>query len=229
MMSYGTSPMLDFAQARRTMVDSQLRTFDVTDRAILAAMGETPREHYMPSGRESLAYSDLNVPLSDPRGSEPRVMLSPMVLARLIQALNIRSGARVLDVASGLGYSSAVLARLGASVVALESDASLAELSRKRLAQDVQTVLVNSGPLIAGCPGDGPFDAILINGAVHSRPEPLLQQLREGGQLACLLAGDGPTRAVIYLRSGGAFGAKTLFEATAPELAEFRPAPAFVF
>jgi protein-L-isoaspartate(D-aspartate) O-methyltransferase len=221
--------MLDFAQARRTMVDSQLRTFDVTDRSILNAMGETPREHFMPAGRETLAYSDLAIPLTDPRGPEQRVMLAPMVLARLIQALELKPGARVLDVASGLGYASAVMARLGMKVVALESDDNLAGTARQSLAGDAAAITVKTGPLLQGCSDDGPFDAILVNGALTEPPKHLLAQLRDGGRLACLGRGDGTGKAVLYVRSGDAFGSRFLFEATAPELAETRPEPSFVF
>jgi protein-L-isoaspartate(D-aspartate) O-methyltransferase len=222
--------MLDFAQARRTMVDSQLRTFDVTDRAVLAAMGEVPREHFMPAGREQLAYMDQNVPVSDSKADGvARFMLAPMVLARLIQALEIESGSRVLDVAAGLGYASAVLARLGAETVALESSEALADSARARLAEEGAAVTVRQGPLDRGCAEDGPFDAILINGAAAERPERLLQQLRDGGRLACLTGGDRAGKAMLYVRSGDAFGFRTLLDAAAPELPEFRPAPGFVF
>jgi protein-L-isoaspartate(D-aspartate) O-methyltransferase len=104
--------MIDFALARRTMVDSQLRTFDVNDLPLLTAMDTVPREFFVPAGREDLAYIDQDVPVSD--GPNRRMMLSPMVLGRLIQALEVTDGMRVLDVACGLGYSSAVLAHLGA-------------------------------------------------------------------------------------------------------------------
>lgn len=221
--------MLDFAQARRTMVDSQLRTFDVTDRAILDAMGEARRERFVPGGRETLAYSDQAIPLSDPRGSERRVMLAPMVLARLIQALELKPGQRVLDVAAGLGYASAVMARLGPEVIALESDPALADAARVALAAEPGSKIVRTGPLLQGCPQDGPFDAILVNGAVGDRPETLLGQLKDGGRLACLTQADGAGKAVLYVRTGDAFGSRALFDATAPELAEARPAPAFVF
>jgi protein-L-isoaspartate(D-aspartate) O-methyltransferase len=222
--------MLDFAQARRTMVDSQVRTFDVTDRAVLAAMAEVPREHFMPPGREELAYSDLNVPLSDAKaGGASRFMLAPMVLARLIQALEIEPGQRVLDVAAGLGYSSTVLARLGAEPVLLESSEALAQSAKARLSQEGVSAIVWHGPLDQGCPDEEPFDAILINGAVAERPETLLRQLRDGGRLACLSGGDRAGKAVLYLRSGDAFGFRTLFDAAAPLIEEFRPAPGFVF
>jgi protein-L-isoaspartate(D-aspartate) O-methyltransferase len=222
--------MLDFAQARRTMVDSQLRTFDVTDRAVLAAMAAVPREHFMPAGREEFAYSDLNLPVSDSHaGGGARFMLAPMVLARLIQALGIEPGDRVLDVGAGLGYTSAVLARLGAEPLALESDAALAEAARARLATEGESVEVRQGQLDRGCPEDGPFDAILINGALAQRPDTLLRQLGEGGRLACLTTGDRAGKAVIYLRTGDTFGLRTLFDAPGPELREFRPVPGFVF
>jgi protein-L-isoaspartate(D-aspartate) O-methyltransferase len=226
---HGMSPMLDFAQARRTMVDSQLRTFDVTDRAILTAMGEIQRERFMPSGRETLAYSDQAISLSDRHASEQRVMLAPMVLARLIQALELKPDAKVLDVAAGLGYASAVLARLGASVTALESEPALFERLRSNLAGESDAIQVKSGPLLQGSPQDGPFDAILVNGGLVGRPVDLLSQLKEGGRLACLSRSDGAGKAVVYIRSGDAFGVRALFDATAPSLAETRSAPAFVF
>src|SRR3712207_2717064 len=99
------------------MVDSQLRTFDVNDLAVLAAFDEVPRERFVPQGRESLAYMDQHIQVTEGgEGGEPRFMLAPMILARMIQALDVTIGAKVLDVACGLGYSSAILSRLGCSV-----------------------------------------------------------------------------------------------------------------
>src|SRR5687767_8284101 len=125
--------MFDFAQARRNMVDSQLRTYDVTDLAVLAAMNEVPRERFVPAGREELAYLDQGLGVGPAGPAGQRTMLAPMVLARMLQHLEVRPGERVLDVAGGLGYSAAVLARLGARVVALESDEALAAEMRRRL------------------------------------------------------------------------------------------------
>src|SRR4051812_26002826 len=222
--------MLDFAQARRTMVDSQLRTFDITDRAVLAAMGEVARERFMPPGREELAYIDQNVCVwAGQGGADARFTLAPMVLARMIQALQIEPGQRVLDVAAGLGYASAVLARLGAKPVALESSEALVQAATERLAPEAAGIPVRQGPIDRGCPEDPPFDAILINGAVAQRPEALLRQLRDGGRLACLTGGDRAGKAVLFVRSGDAFGLRTLFDAAAPELREFCPDLGFVF
>jgi protein-L-isoaspartate(D-aspartate) O-methyltransferase len=221
--------MLDFAQARRTMVDCQVRPSDVTDRAVLAAMAEVPRETFVPDDRAALAYSDLDVVV----GKRPnqRFMLQPAVIARLIQALEIEDGARALDVGGGFGYSAALLAALGCKVTLLESDEFLASEARARLGRTAlpRPVEVAVGPLDAGCPAGGPFDAILINGAVEARPAALLDQLGPEGRLACLHRRDRAGRAVLYVKSGDAIGERELFDCAAPALAEFEKVPAFQF
>lgn len=220
--------MLDYAKARRMMVDGQLRTFDVNSIPVLAAFEDVPREAFVPRGREDLAYSDRPLDLG---GSEGRSMLAPMVLARLVQALEIGLGERVLEVATGLGYGAAILDRLGAEVIALESDAELAEAARGRLAgAGAGRVLVVSGPLDQGWPAAAPYDAILVNGALEVRPERLLAQLSPGhGRLACVMGRGRPGRATLHVRSGEAFGARTLFDAAAAPLPAFRDEPGFVF
>jgi protein-L-isoaspartate(D-aspartate) O-methyltransferase len=222
--------MLDFAKARRMMVDSQLRTFDVNDLAVLAAFDAVPRERFVPAGREGLAYMDQDLPVADDAGGERRFMLAPMVLARLIQALQLRPGDKVLDVAGGLGYAAAVLARLGCAVVALEADADVADAMRGRLAAvEVEGVAVAAGPLARGYPEAAPYDAILVNGAVETRPEALLRQLAERGRLACVEGRGRAARAVLTVRAGDVFGARPLFDAAAPALVAFRTEPGFVF
>ena len=221
--------MLDFAQARRMMVDCQLRTFDVNALPLLAAMDEVPREFFVPRGREALAYIDQDLGVSG-EGDEPRAMLAPMVMARLIQGLEIAPGHKVLDVACGLGYSSAVLARLGANVVGLETSQALAAEAGSRLAQaGVARVELKVGPLEAGDPKGAPFHAILVNGALDSTPLSLLAQLRDGGRLACIEGRGRAGRAKIYVRSDDAFGSRSLFDAAAPLLPAFRVEAGFVF
>jgi protein-L-isoaspartate(D-aspartate) O-methyltransferase len=223
--------MLDFAQARRAMLDSQLRTFDVFDIPVLAAMEAVPRERFVPPGRESLAYIDQDIPVSDGiAGAERRFMLKPMVLGRMIQALEVEAGARALDVASGLGYSAAVLARLGAHVVALESTEAAAQAARQRLASlGIENVAVVSGPLDQGYPHGAPYDIVLVNGLIEVRPQRLLNQLADGGRLACIERRGRAGRAVLYVRSGDAFGSRAIFDAGAPELPAFKADPGFVF
>ncbi|MBZ6076826.1 protein-L-isoaspartate O-methyltransferase family protein [Microvirga puerhi] len=220
--------MVDFSQARRTMVDSQLRTFDVNDIPLLDAMGIVPRERFVLPGREELAYIDQNVLVSD--GAEPRFMLTPMVVARLIQALEVEPGEKVLDVACGRGYSSAVFAELGAKVTALESDEALAQTARQCLeGAGFGAVDVRVGPLDKGSPQEGGYKAILINGAVDERPEGLLHQLADLGRLVCVKGRGRSARAMIYIRSGDAFSERSLFDAAAPSLPAFEAKPGFVF
>jgi protein-L-isoaspartate(D-aspartate) O-methyltransferase len=223
--------MVDFAPARRMMVDCQLRTFDVHDIPLLAAFDETPRERFVPAGRESFAYSDQELPVSDGiAGAERRFMLKPMVLARMLQALAVEPGARALDVACGLGYAAAILARLGAEVVALEANEAAAAAARERLAAlGIAGVTVVSGALEAGHAERAPYAAILINGLVELEPRALLAQLADGGRLVCVERRAKAGRAVLYVRSGDAFGSRVIFDASAPVLPAFKAEPGFVF
>lgn len=220
--------MVDFTQARRMMVDSQLRTFDVNDIPLLDAMDTVPRERFVLQGREELAYIDQDIPVS--LGVERRYMLSPMVLGRMIQSLGIEAGERVLDVACGRGYSAAVLAELGAEVTALEAEESLAQTAKECLvAAGANNVSVKHGPLDQGAAENAPYDAILVNGAVEVRPEGLLRQLAEGGRLICVKGRGRAARATLYVRSGDTFGERSLFDAAAPLLAAFQTKPGFTF
>ena len=222
--------MLDFAQARRMMVDGQLRTFDVNNIPLLAAMDSVPRERFVPASRESLAYSDQDVVVVAEAAGERRFLLAPMVLGRLIQALDIVPGDKILDVACGFGYSCAVMAHLGASVIGLEVDESIVAEARARLAESGATgAAVVGGALQAGYPKGAPYDAILINGAVEIEPRALLEQLADGGRLACVEGRGRAATAMLHVRSGDAFGRRALFDAAAPVLAAFRREPAFVF
>lgn len=216
--------MLDYAQARRLMVDCQLRTFDVNDVAVLDAFDSVPRERFVPAGREDFAYIDQ--PLTLAGGEEgPRVMPAPMVLARMVQALKVRPGTRALDVATGYGYGAAILRRLGAEVVALDSLPDLTQAARERLGDTVEVV---QGPLGAPAAG-GPFDAILVEGRVETRPQALLDQLRDDGRLVCVLGPPRGAKATLFVRSGDAFGARALFDAALPALKAFASEPGFAF
>ncbi|KAA2235394.1 protein-L-isoaspartate O-methyltransferase family protein [Salinarimonas soli] len=223
--------MTDFARVRRAMVDNQLRTYDITDIEVLSAMNQVPRELFVPKGREMLAYSDQPLVVGDAGTEGPRVMLAPMVLARLLQNLQVGPGTRVLDLAGGLGYSAAVMASMGARVVALESSEALADQARQNLARlghpDVEVVV---GPLKHGAPDKAPFDVILINGTIQQRPDAVLDQLVDEGRLGCIEGpGNRASRATLYVRAGKIYSSRPLFDAAAPVLTPFRDEPGFVF
>lgn len=220
--------MVDYAQARRTMVDGQVRTSDVTDLRIIAALQEVPRERFVPEARRAIAYLDSDVPVSE--AGAPRALLKPMVFAKLLQAAEIGQTDRVLDVGCATGYSSAVLAKLAARVVALEEDAALARRASETFAAlGVANVLAAAGPLTAGWPDEAPYDAIVLQGATEVAPEALLAQLRDGGRLVAVV-GRGPMgKATIYRMAAGHATALPLFDAAAPLLPGFVRPPAFVF
>jgi protein-L-isoaspartate(D-aspartate) O-methyltransferase len=219
--------MVDFAQARRTMVDGQVRTSDVTDLRLIAAMLAVPRELFVPAARRAIAYLDLDVPVGE---GTARALLKPMVLGKLLQAAGIGEGDRVLDVGCASGYSAAVLGKLAGRVVALEEDAALARIAAETLAAaGASNVSVASGPLPQGWAQDAPYDAIVLEGASEVVPEALLAQLKDGGRLVAVI-GSGPMgKATIYRAAAGVPSGQTLFDATAPLLPGFAKAAAFVF
>lgn len=220
------------AISRRTMVDCQIKTFDVTDSALLARMLEAPRERFLPAELEPVAYSDssLQVKSSVP-GAKPRSLLPPMILARLIQSARVLASDKVLVVAAGGGYSTALLAGLAADVVAVESDPRLFEDLRANLdAFGLKSVRALLGPLGAGAPQEAPFDVILVDGGVAANLDSLLAQLKDGGRLVTVQRlADGASKAVRYDKADGATGYRILFDASAPVLDAFQTAEEFTF
>jgi protein-L-isoaspartate(D-aspartate) O-methyltransferase len=223
--------MTDFAAARRIMVDSQVRTSDVTDLRLIAAMLAVPRERFLPAEQADLAYLDCDVPANAAQaGKSARRLLKPMVLAKLLQAAEIAESDHVLDVGCATGYSSAVLGRLAHSVVALEQDAALAEHARDNLRSlGASRVEVVCGPLADGWAALAPYDVIVLNGASEIAPKALLHQLKPGGRLVGVL-GRGPLgKAMLYCSIGGECGGRPIFDAAAPLLPGLEAPPAFVF
>jgi len=223
--------MTDFAAARRMMVDSQVRTNDVTDPRIIAAMLELPRERFVPQTKADLAYLDFDVPVTEAAHGKPaRRLLKPMVLAKLVQAAALQASDHVLDVGCASGYSSALLARLARSVIALEEDEALIRLARENLkAIGADNVTVAAGPLTQGCQATAPYDVIFLNGATEVAPDALCRQLKAGGRFVAVL-GRAPTgQAMLYRSVGGDVSAWPIFDAAAPVLPGFAAPPAFVF
>ena len=174
--------MTDYAKRRTVMVDTQVRPSDVTKFPIIEAMLTIPRERFVPDALREAAYLGENLPLG-----EGRVILDPRILAKMLEVLNVGPKDLVLHVGAGLGYSSAVLAHLAEAVVAVESDEDLAREAEAALAETgIDNVAVHRGPLAEGAPGHGPYDAIVIEGAVDVLPRTIEDQLAEGGRMAVI-------------------------------------------
>jgi protein-L-isoaspartate(D-aspartate) O-methyltransferase len=221
--------MLDFVVARRMMVDGQVRTADVTDLRLITAMENLPRERFVPAQMAGLAYLDRDLPVSDAlSGRTRRCLLKPMVLAKLIHALDLGAGEHVLDVGCASGYSSALLSRLTGTVVALEEEPELAKLAAANLSQEANVTVV-SGPLSAGWSRSAPYDAIFMGGAVETEPLDLCRQLKDGGRLVCVLGSASSGKAMMYRRNGSDVSARPIFDASAAALPGFGKTPAFVF
>ena len=193
--------MSGFSTARQKMVDGQVRPSDVTDIRIIDAMLAVPREAFVPDNKRALAYLDLDLDVTE-AGSVGRFLIKPAVLAKMLQAAEIKSTDHVLVVGCASGYAAAVIAKFAGKVTSAAA---------------------------AGDPANAPFDVIVLNGATEIVPETLYGQLRDGGRLVGVFAMSQPARATIVTRSHGDFGNRALFDAAAPVLPGMERLPAFVF
>ncbi|MGC2591170.1 MAG: protein-L-isoaspartate O-methyltransferase [Xanthobacteraceae bacterium] len=218
--------MFDTTTARRMMVDGQVRTADVTNLDLIAAMLAVPREQFVPPSLAGQAYLDSDIPLG-----AGRALLKPMVLAKLIQGAQVSASDHVLDVGCGTGYSSAVLSHLVGSVVALEEDTTLARRAQGALSagHGAANVTVAIGPLTAGWPAAAPYALILLDGATEITPEVLGRQLKPDGRMACVLGRAQTGKAMIYRMIEGHLVGRPIFDAAAPLLPGFAATPTFVF
>lgn len=214
--------MTDFAAARRTMVENQLRTYDITDHTVLTAFETVPRHAFVDERQSAIAYLDRELTA---RGGKAR-LLTPMVHARFVQEMNIKAGERALDV-GGAGYGAAILAACGTKVVALESDAESARASLA--AAGVSDIEVVAGDAGAGAPGKGQFDLIMVHGAAEIAPDSLLALLKDGGRLAIVMGHGRSGRATLFRRIGASFSHARVFDAAAPALAAFNRKSEFTF
>jgi len=218
---------MDYAEARRRMVDGQVKPNRVTDPRLLLALQEIPRELFVPPALRPRALADEDLALG--RG---RFLLQPMTIARLIQTAAPRGGERVLVAASGTGYGAALLAHMGAEVTALEDDGTLLALAAPALAACALPpglLRQERGDPSRGLPGEPRFDLVLIEGAVPAVPAALVEALAEGGRLVAIRRGPHESgSAILGRRLGGALSAVEVFDARAAVLPAFAPRPGFV-
>lgn len=218
---------MDFALARRNMVEGQIRTNRVTDQAVIEVLEDLPREAFVADALKDRVYLDEDVAVAP-----GRIMMEPMVLARLLQAARIENTDLGLVIAAATGYEAAAVARLASAVVALETNAALAAAAKDHLAaQGADTVSLLQGDLAKGHPGQGPYDVILINGAVGELPGALVEQLAEGGRLVYVKTAPtvGGGKAVLVSKENGVVSETEAFDANIPALPEFAAKPKFNF
>lgn len=209
--------MVDFAHARKAMVDNQLRTSNITDRRLLAVMGQVPRERFVPAERQTLAHID-GAHLLQP-GRSGRALPAPAPFAKLVQLAGLRHTDRILDLGCGTGYSTAVLAALAAHVVALDDQADLAALARDNLqALGIDNAMIIEAPLAEGAPGHAPFDVIIVEGVVDAVPAALFGQLADGGRLVALIRRGATAVANLFVKSGKDVAGRAEFNASLPPL-----------
>lgn len=212
-----------YQDMRRHMVQSQLRTSDVNDPALLAAMARAPREAYVPADRASTAYMDRAIPLGDGRELNP-----PLTIGRLLVEAGIRKTDRVLLIGAGTGYAADILSDLAALVVAVEESASLASQARTALAGRGNVEIVE-GPLAAGANAHAPYDVIIIDGAVERVPTEIVRQLAAGGRCVAAIQERGITRLARGVRVGDHLSFIPFADMEAAALPGFAKPKAFTF
>lgn len=212
----------NFEHMRRAMVASQLRTTGVNDPRVVAAMGEVPRERFVPEEMCALAYADALVPLG-----HDRCLNSPMALGRMLTEANLSGDERALVIGTATGYSAAVVARLVRSVVAVEEVPEFAVFARSAL-EGTGVELVQA-PLAGGHAAGAPYDFILIDGAVEYMPPAIVDQLADGGGFALAKLDEGVTRLCVGRVVDGAFGASAFADAAAAALPGFLKPRGFSF
>lgn len=215
--------MTDFAARRTMMVDTQIRPSDVTKFPIIEAMLAVPREAFVPADRQDAAYLGDNIDLG-----RSRVILEPRTFAKMLDALDIQPDELVLDIGAGTGYSAAVMARLAEAVIALEEDDSLAGEAQTTLTEiGADNVVLHEGALSEGAADLGPFDVIVIEGAVEHLPKALTDQLKEGGRIAVLFSEGRLGTVRIGYKIDGQMNWRFSFNAGAPVLPGFQRHTAF--
>lgn len=216
---------MDYAAARHNMVESQIRPNQITQMNLLDALRSLPREDFVPTEFQGVAYVDDPVPLG-----EGRYLMAPLAMARLMQEASPAASDLALVVGCATGYGAAVMSHMVGAVVALECDAGLAAEAAQRLTGlGIDTVAVVEGGLAGGYPAQAPYDVIYFDGAVPEVPQDISSQLAEGGRLVSILSGNGTDSAVVMSRHRGGLSSRAVFDSATPLLPGFERKKAFVF
>lgn len=217
--------MMDYTAARIKMVDNQIRTTDVTSHSVLEAFLTVPREAFVPAQLKPLAYIDNDIEVAP-----GRYLMEPSPLAKLVQLAVVTREDVVLEVGCNTGYASAVLSKLAGSVVALETDETLAATASETLSElGYDNVAVVTGELEKGYAAEAPYDAIFVHGAVEVVPEAFFAQLRDGGRLVVVEGYGNASQARLYIKERGIASERNAFNTAVKPLPGFRKAAEFVF
>jgi len=220
---------MDFTLARHNMVEGQIRTNKVIDTLVVEALEDLPREAFVPDSLKNRAYLDEDLTVGS-----GRILMEPMVAARLMQAASIEETDLALVIAAATGYEATAISKIASAVVAIESDADLHRAAVDHIAgQGADTVTMLKGDLAKGHPGQGPYDVIFINGAAAELPASLIDQLANGGRLVYVKPGSrdvpGTGKAMLINKTDGVVSEIELFDANVPALPEFAATPQFSF
>lgn len=217
--------MNDFTAERHAMVDCQVRPSDVTNYAIIDAMLWVPREMFVPKAQRPVAYSEAEIRLTD-----GRVLMPARTFAKMLEQTGVGPDDLVLDLAPGGGYSSAVLSRLSAAVVAIEPDAALVKSAGDAIsALEIDNVVLTEGNPAEGDAAHGPFDVIFVNGAVEVVPDALTDQLKVGGRLVAVFVDGAVGQCRVMVKSQNTCSSRYAFDAWAPVLPGFEKEKTFAF
>lgn len=217
---------MNLEQARFNMVEQQIRPWDVLDPAVLDLLFELPREKFVPEQHRALAFADLEIPLG-----HGEVMLAPKLEARMLQELGIRPTDKILEVGTGSGYMTALLARLGGHVVSVEIVPELKAFAEKNLKDHhIINVTLEQGDASRGWPQHGPYDAIVLTGSVPVLPDAFQASLAPGGRLLAVV-GEAPVMTARLITRVGeqSFSSVGLFETCIPALRNAQQPERFVF
>ncbi|OUS35134.1 protein-L-isoaspartate O-methyltransferase [Rhodobacterales bacterium 56_14_T64] len=215
--------MTDFTERRRMMVDTQVRPSDVTKYPIIEAMLSVPRENFVAGAQREAAYADQNIDLG-----QGRTLLEPRTLAKMLDALDVQNDELVLDVACGMGYSTAVVARMAQMVIAVEGNEELAAEAQTQLSEvGADNAIVHVAELSEGAAEHGPYDVILVQGGVEDLPQSLMAQLKDGGRVAAIFMTGALGQVKIGYKNGDQISWRFAFNAGAPVLPGFAAAKEF--